>query len=91
MKPLDERQVEYAYLNRFDVVPNIPTGDTFKTRLSLHYELKDAGKNDLAIRSIDHYLPHGDKLTVDEINALVADNLDTLVSADKLQLSGYTP
>jgi hypothetical protein len=88
-KPLDTRQVEYAYVMEIRISPNQQTADGgFRHGITIFYEIKDADKNLLGERHIQHFID-GERLTTSGIVALLSDNLHSLVRADKLELSGY--
>lgn len=88
-KPLDVREVEYAYVREFMLTPNNKDGDVFMHRLMICYEMKDIDKAPIGERHIEHILESANKLNTSEIADLISDNFRNLVRADKLELSGY--
>lgn len=98
-KVLDDRVVEYAYVNRIVLYPNkekISNVDGNKAQeyclsVVINYELKDANKSQLEYKSIEHESEYQkDKLTVSEMYTLIKNNLTSFVSSDKLELANYS-
>lgn len=69
----------------------IPTVN-YQTKLTINYELRDAGKIYLGNKGVDHLSDlSASMLTADQVTQWVATNRDNFILADKLLLSGYTP
>lgn len=100
-RPLDTREVEFAYVSNIAVVPNIRLEEwgedgqlviVYKSRISIDYELKDTDRNAVGGKSIEHYSDAVDMpLDTDTIVKFISDNLATFVADDKYQLSGFKP
>ena len=106
-KALDDRIVEYAYVERIMIHNNIyDTSEPIivenepmsfsnikKTDivLTILYDIKDSNKNKIGNKEINHILYSGTEAkTITQINELISNNLETLVNADKAEISGYT-
>ena len=94
-KILDTRIVEYAYVTNFTVLKNVSINNNGNSvnnvRITITYELKDANKVLLNLIQIAHYISVDGIQTDAQTMAIVLANFDALVSADKLELSGYQP
>jgi len=92
-KTADARIVEYAYVNFYTVHKNHlkPFVGTNNILLTINYELKDGNKELIKTENKQHFVEVSGQVTDAQALAIVDANLETLILADKLELSGYQP
>lgn len=90
-KLFDAREVEYAYVNVIEIVPNRTRGEGRVHVISIFYELKDKDRATLGEKKISHEIATTDDVmqTVPDILAAIQANLPELIAQDKENLSGY--
>lgn len=102
MKPLDTREVQYAYRQSISIIGNEQLTDAamtdgiytqvtnYKTRISISYELKDSNRQLLDTRQKDYFSdPSPTKWNDAQICAFVNENLANFIAAGKEEFSGY--
>jgi acid stress-induced BolA-like protein IbaG/YrbA len=94
-------EIEYAYVKDYVVLKNVATQkevevdgekttvDVNNVRISITYELKDANKVLIDTAHKEHYIEVEGQQTDAQTLALVSENFEALILADKLELSGY--
>ena len=68
-------------------IPAVPA--SFKSRITITYELRLANKDMIGIKEVEHYIPHATRLNTSQKAQLFKDNFKPFVQADKLELSGF--
>jgi len=103
-KAYDPRTVEYAYVNHVKVYPNNQTNAveegegeekhfvyTYKHRVFITYELKDAAKKLIGSTEVAHEVASTGADSIATYTTAVAAALPGFVTTDKNNLAGYTP
>jgi len=97
-KPIDERMIEYAYIERIIISHNVHKGISEEEKftpstnisLSIRYNLKDSKGFDLGNKDVNRKLFNGDGLkTSSEISKMICDNLENYINEDKQNISGF--
>ena len=92
-KPADPRIAEYAFVDRYNVFPNLHDKGTYYHYVAITYTLLDNKKEKITEKDINHCVlsDSNGKESIKKVNEKIHENIDEWIEKDKKDLTGYYP